>query len=121
MRFFLLFLLRYFIDVVSTGKFDKKAEQESFDTDTSENEDVDESLTVPREPTADDVSRCCGSLGYVLIRFKGDPIVEYEDEFGRSRKVRRSELPRNLVPKDTLETEEEEEYVFTITVTISLG
>lgn len=27
-----------------------------------------------------------------------DPVVEYEDEFGRMRTARRSEVPRNLVP-----------------------
>ena len=27
-----------------------------------------------------------------------DPIVEYEDEFGRVRTARRSEVPRDLLP-----------------------
>ncbi|KAF8899941.1 hypothetical protein CPB84DRAFT_1680805 [Gymnopilus junonius] len=40
--------------------------------------DEDESLRVPVPPTDD------------------DPIVEYEDEFGRIRTARRSEVPRNL-------------------------
>ncbi|KIY43948.1 hypothetical protein FISHEDRAFT_11966, partial [Fistulina hepatica ATCC 64428] len=48
-----------------------------------DSDDVDESLTVPLAP--DD-----------------DPIVEYEDEFGRIRTARRSEVPRELLdkPKD---------------------
>lgn len=28
-----------------------------------------------------------------------DPIIEYEDEFGRLRTSRRSEVPRHLLPK----------------------
>lgn len=39
-----------------------------------------------------------------------DPIIEYEDEFGRVRTARRSEVPRNLVP--ALEEVDEDEYVF---------
>lgn len=38
-----------------------------------------------------------------------DPIVEYEDEFGRARTGRRSEIPRHLLKKE--EEEEEIEYV----------
>lgn len=47
----------------------------------SDSEDEDESLTVPRPPNDEH-----------------DPIIEYEDEFGRVRTARRSEVPRNLVP-----------------------
>ncbi|KAI0701201.1 hypothetical protein BC835DRAFT_1404636 [Cytidiella melzeri] len=53
----------------------------------SDSDDVDESLTVPKRPDDND-----------------DPIVEYEDEFGRVRTGRRSEIPRHL-----LQPEEEEE------------
>ena len=34
-----------------------------------------------------------------------DPIVEYEDEFGRIRTARRSEVPRNLLPPEPDEDE----------------
>ena len=30
------------------------------------------------------------------MSLQDDPIVEYEDEFGRMRTARRSEIPRNL-------------------------
>lgn len=46
----------------------------------SDSDDVDESLTVPI-PEDDD-----------------DPIIEFEDEFGRVRSARRSEVPRHLLP-----------------------
>ncbi|KAH9031071.1 hypothetical protein EDB84DRAFT_1562377 [Lactarius hengduanensis] len=46
----------------------------------SDSDDVDESLTVPI-PQDDD-----------------DPIIEFEDEFGRVRSARRSEVPRHLLP-----------------------
>jgi hypothetical protein len=39
---------------------------------------------------------------------KDDPIVEYEDEFGRMRTGRRSEIPRHLLQSDQ---NDEEEYV----------
>ncbi|KAI5120203.1 hypothetical protein M0805_006309 [Coniferiporia weirii] len=58
--------------------FDSKALDEHFSSDS---EDVDESLTVPSGPVGDD-----------------DPIIEYEDEFGRMRTARRSEVPRDLMP-----------------------
>lgn len=35
-----------------------------------------------------------------------DPIVEYEDEFGRMRTARKSEVPRNLIPSADAEEEE---------------
>lgn len=37
-------------------------------------------------------------------------MVEYEDEFGRIRTARRSEVPRNLVPPSGDE-QDEDEYV----------
>lgn len=42
-------------------------------------------------------------------------MVEYEDEFGRMRKARKSEVPRHLVKRDDegpSRNEEEVEYVF---------
>lgn len=38
-----------------------------------------------------------------------DPIIDYEDEFGRARTGRRSEIPRHLLKEE--EEEEEIEYV----------
>ncbi|KIL64469.1 hypothetical protein M378DRAFT_11472 [Amanita muscaria Koide BX008] len=55
----------------------------------SDSDDVDESLTVPKPPTHEE-----------------DPIVEYEDEFGRIRTARRSEVPRNLLPPEPDEDED---------------
>ncbi|KAJ6619696.1 hypothetical protein B0H10DRAFT_2216536 [Mycena sp. CBHHK59/15] len=57
--------------------FDSKPVSDYFESDS---DDVDESVEVAR-PIGDD-----------------DPIVEYEDEFGRMRTARRSEVPRNLAP-----------------------
>ncbi|KAG7451122.1 uncharacterized protein BT62DRAFT_984358 [Guyanagaster necrorhizus] len=55
-------------------------------------DDIDESLTVPHAP--DDVN---------------DPIIEYEDEFGRIRTARRSEIPRELLPGAPSEEVDEDE------------
>jgi len=48
----------------------------------SHSDDVDESLTVP-VPEEDN-----------------DPVIEYEDEFGRLRTAKRSEVPRHLLPRE---------------------
>ncbi|CAA7267147.1 unnamed protein product [Cyclocybe aegerita] len=56
--------------------------------------DEDESSTVPKAPTS----------------YENDPIVEYEDEFGRIRSARRSEVPRNLV-LDQDEQEDDEDLI----------
>lgn len=58
----------------------------------SDSDDVDESLTVPKRPEDDD-----------------DPVIEYEDEFGRLRTARRSEIPRELLPRDSAQNEDEDE------------
>lgn len=50
------------------------------------------------------------SVVLVTSPTQSDPIVEYEDEFGRIRTARRSEVPRNLVP-DANEEEDEDECV----------
>jgi len=70
--------------------FDRKAEDNS-DSDTSE--DVDESLTVPKNP------------------YEDDPVVEYEDEFGRMRTAPQSEVPRNLLPSEKEPEAEEDPYL----------
>ncbi|KAJ7274466.1 hypothetical protein B0H12DRAFT_399967 [Mycena haematopus] len=57
--------------------------------------DVDESLEVARPPVGD----------------KDDPIVEYEDEFGRMRTARRSEVPRDLMHPKEPEVDEDEDLV----------
>ncbi|KAG6865719.1 hypothetical protein C0991_012365 [Blastosporella zonata] len=59
--------------------FDSKPTSAQYESDS---EDVDESLNVPQPPTNEE----------------DDPIVEYEDEFGRIRTARRSEVPRSLAP-----------------------
>ena len=53
---------------------------------------MDESLTVPKPPDDQD-----------------DPIIEYEDEFGRVRTGRKSEIPRHLLPPDPNEEPPEED------------
>ncbi|KAI0691522.1 hypothetical protein C8T65DRAFT_834153 [Cerioporus squamosus] len=57
----------------------------------SDSDDADESLTVPVRPQDED----------------DDPIMEYEDEFGRTCSARRSEIPRHLLPKPEEEREED--------------
>lgn len=53
---------------------------------------MDESLTVPTRPEDDD-----------------DPVIEFEDEFGRVRTARRSEVPRELLPREDATKEDEDE------------
>ncbi|EGN98700.1 hypothetical protein SERLA73DRAFT_122590 [Serpula lacrymans var. lacrymans S7.3] len=62
--------------------FDQKDLGDSYESDS---DDVDESLTIPTQSNAD------------------DPIIEYEDEFGRIRTGRRSEIPRHLLPSENAE------------------
>ncbi|KAI9000582.1 hypothetical protein BD414DRAFT_5935 [Trametes punicea] len=57
----------------------------------SDSDDVDESLTVPAPPEGEE----------------DDPVMEYEDEFGRVRTARRSEIPRHLLPQEEKEKEED--------------
>lgn len=53
---------------------------------------------------------CRWEVGYKeLIAIQDDPIVEYEDEFGRVRTGRRSEIPRNLMPGPEEEGPDEDE------------
>ncbi|KDQ57185.1 hypothetical protein JAAARDRAFT_194353 [Jaapia argillacea MUCL 33604] len=56
--------------------FDSKGSNDVYESDS---DDVDESLVVPKAQ-------------------EDDPIVEYEDEFGRLRTARKSEVPRHLAP-----------------------
>ncbi|CDO72466.1 hypothetical protein BN946_scf184980.g7 [Trametes cinnabarina] len=69
--------------------FEQKGIDPSFESDS---DDVDESLTVPVPPGQD---------------AEDDPIMEYEDEFGRVRTARRSEIPRHLLPQEEQEKEED--------------
>ncbi|KAF8206519.1 hypothetical protein K438DRAFT_1578109 [Mycena galopus ATCC 62051] len=62
----------------------------------SDSDDVDESVEVARPPAGGD---------------QDDPIVEYEDEFGRMRTARRSEVPRDLVRPTEPEVDEDEDLV----------
>ncbi|KAG6816298.1 hypothetical protein H0H87_007181 [Tephrocybe sp. NHM501043] len=59
--------------------FESKPGSGSYESDS---DDVDESVNVHLPPTNE----------------KDDPLVEYEDEFGRVRTARRSEVPRSLAP-----------------------
>ncbi|KAK7454662.1 hypothetical protein VKT23_011415 [Stygiomarasmius scandens] len=52
----------------------------------SDSDDVDESLTVPQP-------------------YEDDPIVEYQDEFGRSHSAPKSEVPREFLPDQNKEKE----------------
>lgn len=47
-------------------------------------------------------------LGIKLILLQDDPLVEYEDEFGRVRTARRSEVPRNLIMDQNEQVDEDE-------------
>ncbi|KAJ7592997.1 hypothetical protein C8J56DRAFT_779666 [Mycena floridula] len=67
--------------------FDNKPGSDDWESDS---EDLDESVAVARPPTDD------------------DPMVEYEDEFGRLRTARRSEVPRNLIPQEEEPDEDED-------------
>ncbi|KZT41313.1 hypothetical protein SISSUDRAFT_1059653 [Sistotremastrum suecicum HHB10207 ss-3] len=70
--------------------FDEKANNQPFESDS---EDEDESLTVPVDPA-------------------DDPMVEYEDEFGRVRTVRKSEVPREfMAAKEEIVEQEYDPYL----------
>ncbi|KAH9850253.1 hypothetical protein C2E23DRAFT_317241 [Lenzites betulinus] len=68
--------------------FEQKGIDPRYESDSDE---VDESMTVPVAPRADE----------------DDPVIEYEDEFGRMRTARRSEVPRELLPQADDEKEED--------------
>ncbi|KAF8071728.1 hypothetical protein FPV67DRAFT_893278 [Lyophyllum atratum] len=72
--------------------FDSKTLSEQFESDS---DDVDESVEVARPLRSDE----------------DDPMVEYEDEFGRLRTARRSEVPRELVPAPQEERDEDEDII----------
>ncbi|KAG8892421.1 hypothetical protein FRB99_002715 [Tulasnella sp. 403] len=74
--------------------FDRKGKGREY---SSDEEDIDESLTVPRPPEGDEPD--------------DDPVVEYQDEFGRTRKARRSEVPRHLLQEPEKPQELDDEYV----------
>ncbi|KAJ7773214.1 hypothetical protein B0H16DRAFT_1660332 [Mycena metata] len=74
--------------------FDAKPVSDNFESDS---DDLDESVEVARPPVVDS---------------DDDPIVEYEDEFGRMRTARRSEVPRDLVrPTEEPAHDEDEDLV----------
>lgn len=65
---------------------------------------------MPQAPT-NDVScefPCVCQPTNDVYAVQDDPIVEYEDEFGRVRTARRSEVPRNLVLNREDEIDEDE-------------
>ncbi|KAG6917005.1 hypothetical protein DXG01_004270 [Tephrocybe rancida] len=59
--------------------FDSKPGPSNYESDS---DDVDESVEIARPPSNEE----------------DDPMVEYEDEFGRLKTARRSEVPRSLAP-----------------------
>ncbi|KAL4064523.1 hypothetical protein V8B97DRAFT_318898 [Scleroderma yunnanense] len=61
----------------------------------SDSDDVDESATVPQAPEHDN-----------------DPVIEYEDEFGRIRSARMSEIPRHLLPASKDQEVEDEDVIY---------
>ncbi|KAF8318477.1 hypothetical protein DL93DRAFT_2133264 [Clavulina sp. PMI_390] len=63
---------------------DFDAQEYNDDAFSSDSDDVDESASVPQRPRDEE----------------DDPMVEYEDEFGRIRTAKKSEVPRHLVKKD---------------------
>lgn len=64
---------------------------------SSDSEDVDESVTVPKQPSDEVRSSVQRSSTADDMSLQDDPIVEYEDEFGRLRTARKSEVPRHLM------------------------
>ncbi|KAH9902782.1 hypothetical protein C8Q73DRAFT_634712 [Cubamyces lactineus] len=62
---------------------------------SSDSDDVDESLTVPVPPEGEE----------------DDPIMEYLDEYGRTRTARRSEIPRERLPRPEEDEEDFDPYV----------
>ena len=90
-------------------QFDQKA----MDHYESDSDDVDESLTVPKPPEDYEVSDKVRLYLYHSNVIQDDPIVEYEDEFGRVRTGRRSEIPRHLLQSQEEAPEKEDEYVHT--------
>ena len=65
-------------------------------------------MTIPKPPTSYEVRPSLGSQATELTIHKDDPMVEYEDEFGRIRTAKRSEVPRNLVLNQEDEVDEDE-------------
>lgn len=64
-------------------------------------------MTVPKPPQHD-VCFFLDSLHIIYVFAQNDPIVEYEDEFGRIRTAPRSEVPRNLRPDLEDDVDEDE-------------
>ncbi|GAA5825159.1 hypothetical protein JCM11251_006124 [Rhodosporidiobolus azoricus] len=84
--------------------FDRKTyDNPDTSDDDSAGSDVDESLTVPdrriADSSKDDDDEPGPSLPY-------DPLVEYTDEFGRTRMIPRSEVPRGAPFRDPTATAE---------------
>jgi hypothetical protein len=78
----------------------------------SDSDDIDESLTVPKGP--EEVSILC-LLSDILLLIQlcrqDDPIIEYQDEFGRMRSAKRSEVPREYMQTQESSTLDDDEYV----------
>lgn len=69
--------------------FDEKS------TDDGSDSDEDESATTPQRPIDGEVSSASFFGDHCADReVQADPYVEYTDEFGRTRSILRSEVPR---------------------------
>jgi hypothetical protein len=69
------------------------------DDQSSEGEDVDESLTVPIRPTeADEVQSYdpSGERVWSLTFPQDDEFIDFIDELGRSKPMPRSKIPKSL-------------------------
>jgi hypothetical protein len=66
-------------------------------------------LTVPKPPDNDVRTFIGEGKDHALTNKQDDPLVEYEDEFGRVRTVRRSEVPREVLERKRQEEEAEED------------
>ncbi|GAA5875733.1 hypothetical protein JCM8547_007053 [Rhodosporidiobolus lusitaniae] len=74
--------------------FDRKTyDNPDTSDDDSASSDVDESLTVPQRPVDDEPGEAYSHIH--------DPLVEYTDEFGRTRMIPRSEVPRGAPFQDS--------------------
>lgn len=77
--------------------WDRKDHHRDDDTDTESDEEEEEEGSTPP----------IGSIGRSqAVNSDEDPMTEYEDEFGRMRRVRRSEVPRSVL-RNKQKTEED--------------
>jgi hypothetical protein len=83
---------------------------------SSDSDDVDESLIVPKPEDGHESVRSAYAHKLFVLSKDGqdDPVIEYKDEFGRSRQGRRSEVPRHLLPRQANDENEDECVISTL-------